>query len=248
MKKYLVFALFLTNFLAVSAQTASTTEGVIIFEEKINLHRRITDEQMKAMVPEFRSSKMELYFKGDECLYKAPEEDDDEQEMRGGGGGGGMRMRFGRPSSEIYRNFATEKRVEQRDAMGKKYLVEDTLRVIAWKLGTDTKKILNYDCVKATFEDTARKQKITAWFTESLALTAGPANFGSLPGMILGVDVNNGEMQFTALKIDFKTVKAEDIKAPSKGEKITDAAYRKKMEEMFQRNGGGNGTFRIQRN
>jgi GLPGLI family protein len=133
--------------------------------------------------------------------------------------------------------------------MGKKYLIEDTLKIIAWKLGTDTKKILNYDCVKATFEDTARKQKITAWFTETLTLTAGPANFGSLPGMILGIDVNNGEMQYTALKIDFKTVKAEDIKAPAKGEKITDAEFRKKMEEMFKRNGGGgNGNFRIQRN
>jgi GLPGLI family protein len=242
MKKYLVFTLFLNTFLAVSAQTASTTEGVILFEEKMNMHRRFTDPQMKAMMPEFRSSKMELYFKGDECLYKAPEDNDDEQET----GGGGMRMRFGRGSSEIYRNFATEKRIEQRDAMGKKYLIEDTLKVVAWKLGTDTKKILKYDCVKATYEDTARKQKITAWFTESLPLTAGPSSFSSLPGMILGLDINDGEMLYTALSIDLKAVKAEDIKAPSKGEKITSADYRKKMEEMMQRNGGGN--FRIQRN
>ena len=238
MKKYFVFTVFLMNFLVISAQN---TEGVILFEEKVNLHRRITDPQMQAMVPEFRSSKMELYFKGDECLYKPVEEDESEQEM----GGGGVRMRFGRPNAEIYRNFATEKRVEQRDAMGKKYLIEDTLKVIAWKLGTETKKILNYDCAKATYEDTTRKQKIVAWFTESLTLTAGPANFGSLPGMILGLDINNGETQYTALKIDFKTVKPDDIKAPAKGEKITEPAFRKKMEEMMQRNGGN---IRIQRN
>lgn len=238
--------------MAVSAQTASTTdgtsrdtqEGVILFEEKINLHRRLPNPEMKAMVPEFRSSKMELFFKGDECLYKPVEDDDDEQEM---GGGGGVRMRFGRPNGEMYRNFATEKRVEQRDAMGKKYLIEDTIRLRAWKLGTDTKKILNYDCMKATFEDTARKQKITAWFTDAIALTAGPSSFGSLPGMVLAVDVNEGETQYTALKIDFKPLKAEDIKAPTKGEKITEPEFRKKMEEMMQRN-GGSGNIRIQRN
>jgi GLPGLI family protein len=239
MKKHLVFTLFSMLFLTISAQN---TEGVLLFEEKVNLHRRMQQNpEMKAMVPEFRSSKNELYFKGDECLYKPVEEDEDEQEM----GGGGMRMRFGRPNAEIYRNFATEKRIEQRDAMGKKYLIEDTLKIVAWKLTTETKKILNYDCVKATYEDTTRKQKIVAWFTEGIALTAGPANFGSLPGMILGLDVNSGEIQYTALKIDFKTIKAEDIKAPTKGEKITEPEFRKKMAEMFQRNGGN---IRIQRN
>ena len=235
MKKYAFCALFLCNIVSLSAQTASTNEGVILFEEKMNLHRRLAaDDERKAFIPEFRTSKMELYFKGDECLYKPVEEDEDEQPA----GGGGMRMRMGGMNSEIYRNFATEKRVEQRDAMGKKYLIEDTLKIVAWKLGTETKKVLNYDCMKATFEDTARKQKITAWFTDAIQLTAGPSSFGSLPGMVLAVDINEGEIVYKAMKIDLKAVKAEDIKAPIKGEKITQVEFRKKMEEMMKRNGG----------
>lgn len=221
---------------------AQNTEGVVSFEEKFNLHRMMRDDAAKAMVPEFRSSKMELYFKGDECLYKAVEEDDDEPSM----GGGGTRIMMRRPQSEIYRNFATEKRVEQREAMGKKYLIVDSLKILPWKLTTETKKILNYDCVKATYNDTLRKQNIVAWFTDAIALTAGPSRFSSLPGMILSVDVNDGEMIWLATKIEFKKIKDEDIKAPSKGELIKEEDFRKKMEEMRQRNGGG--PVRIMRN
>ena len=220
---------------------AQKNEGVIVFEEKVNMHKMIKDDAMKAMVPEFRSSKMELYFRGDECLYKAVEEDD-EQET----GGGGMRMVMRRPQSEIYRNFGTEKRVEQREAMGKKYLIMDSLKIIAWKLTSDAKKILNYDCTKATYNDTTRKQNITAWFTDAIELTAGPNRFSSLPGMILAVEINDGEMMWTATKLEFKKIKDEDIKAPTKGELIKEEDFRKKMEEMRQRNGGGN--IRIMRN
>ncbi|KAI9549246.1 hypothetical protein GHT06_006823 [Daphnia sinensis] len=178
---------------------------------------------------------MELYFKGDECLYKPVEEDDEEAST----GGGGTRMIMRRPQSEIYRNFATEKRVEQREFMGKKYLIVDTLKILPWKLTTETKKILNYNCVKATYNDTLRKQNIVAWFTDAIALTAGPSRFSSLPGMILSVDVNDGELIWLATKVEFKKIKDEDVKAPSKGELIKEEDFRKKMEEMRQRNGGG---------
>ncbi len=239
MKKF-VIGLVLLNAWAMAF--AQKNEGVISFEEKVNMHKMIKDEAVKAMVPEFRSSKMELYFRGDECLYKASE-DDDEAEQGGGGGGGRIMMR--RPQAETYRNFATEQRVVQQEGVGKKYLIEDSIKMLPWKLMGDTKKVLSYNCIKATYNDTARKQNITAWFTEDIALTAGPSRYGSLPGMILAVDINDGEMMWTATKVDFKKIKDEDIKAPTKGEKITDAEFRKKMDEFRQKNGGN---VRIMRN
>ncbi len=233
---------FLSLQIFVFAQKASNTEGVISFEEKINMHKMIKDDAMKAYVPEFRSSKMELYFKGDECLYKPVEEDDEPEQ----GGGGGSRMMMRRPQAEIYRNFATEARVEQREAMGKKYLIEDSIKIRAWKMTGETRKILNYDCMKATFNDTARKQNMIVWFTDGIALSAGPGSLGSLPGMILAADINDGEMMWTATKVEFKKVKPEDVKVPSKGEKIKEEDFRKKMDEFRQKNGGGN--IRIMRN
>ena len=91
----------------------------------------------------------------------------------------------------------------------------------------------------ATLNDTARKQEIVAWFTMDLPIAAGPQNYGSLPGMILEVDVNKGEIVTTAKKIELKKIKDSAIKAPTKGDKITEEEFRTKMEEMRKRNGIG---------
>ena len=234
MKKILILSSFLCTFLSVFGQN---TEGVITFEEKMNLHRRITDEAMKARVPEFRSNNMQLVFRGDECIYKAIEEEDDEEANRGGSGG----FRFRRPNVEIYRNYASNKRIELREMGDKKYLIETDMKQPAWKLGTETKKVMGYECTQATLSDTARKQEIVAWFTMDLPLAAGPQNFGSLPGLILEADINQGEIMLTAKKIELKKVKDNAIKAPSKGDKVTEEEFRQKRDEMMKRNGGGPG-------
>ena len=234
---------FLSLFVAVSATIfAQNTEGVITFEEKINMHRRITDESMKAMVPEFRSSNMMFYFKGEECMYKPDENEEDEETNASGGG---MTMRFRRPQGETYRNLASNKQVSTSEWAGKKYLIEDTLKQRAWKLGTETKKVAGYECTKATFKDTAQKIDVIAWFTMDLPLAAGPQTLGSLPGMILEMDSNNGEMVVSAKKIEFKKIKDKDIAAPTKGEKITQAELRKKREEWIKANGGRGGNGRM---
>ena len=234
MKKILILSSFLCSILSVFGQN---TEGVITFEEKMNLHRRIQNEEMKARVPEFRSSNMQLVFRGDECIYKAIEEEEDEDANAGRGGG----FRFRRPNVEIYRNYATNKRIELREMMDKKYLIETDMKQPAWKLGTETKKILGYECTQATWSDTARKQEVVAWFTMDLPLAAGPQNFGSLPGLILEADINDGETLLFANKIDLKKVKDNAIKAPSKGDKVTEEEYRAKMEEMRKKMGNGQG-------
>jgi GLPGLI family protein len=235
MKKFFFLCLFAT---ISTLNFAQNSEGVITFEEKINLHRRLTDESMKAMIPEFRSSNMMFYFKGEECVYKPDESEEDEETNSGGGG---AIMRFRRPQGDIYRNLATNKQVSTSEWAGKKYLIEDTLKQRAWKIGTETKKVAGYECTKATFKDTAQKTDVTVWFTMDLALAAGPQTFGSLPGMILEVDVNNGEMFMVAKKIELKKIKDKDIAAPTKGEKITQAELRKKREEWIKANGGRGG-------
>ncbi len=235
MKKILILSSCLLSILSVFGQN---TEGVITFEEKMNLHRRIQNEEMKARIPEFRSSNMQLVFRGDECIYKAIEEEEDEQANAGGGGGG---FRFRRPNVEIYRNYATNKRIEQREMGDKKYLIETDMKQPAWKLGTETKKVMGYECTQATLSDTARKQDIVAWFTMDLPLAAGPQNFGSLPGMILESDINQGEIVLSAKKIEMKKVKDNAIKAPSKGDKVTEEEFRAKMEEMRKKMGNGQG-------
>jgi GLPGLI family protein len=240
MKKTLLLCGLSIAFFCLNAQN---TEGVIQYEETVNLHKMIPDsmlKQMGGMIPETRSTQMELYFKGDESLYKRLD-DPDEQPQGGGGGWGGM----GRTSGETYKNLATEKLVEQKEMFGKKFLIEDTLKVQRWKLGTDQMTILGYKCTKATMTDSVRmrgdsmtKRSITAWFAEDVPLAMGPGLYGSLPGLVLAVDVNNGQQTSVAKKVEFKKVKDEDITAPSKGEKLTRKEFDEKVKEMMKKQRG----------
>ncbi|HZY79970.1 MAG TPA: GLPGLI family protein, partial [Cyclobacteriaceae bacterium] len=128
-----------------TAQNAS--EGLIDYEVKMNMHRRIPKERedMKAMIPEFRTENQQLFFNANESLYKKLEEDTEEQ-MSSSGGGGGMQIRMQTPKIEIYLNNASQQRVVLQEFMGKEYLINDTLKVAPWKFGSETKTIAGYEC------------------------------------------------------------------------------------------------------
>jgi GLPGLI family protein len=55
------------------------------------------------------------------------------------------------------------------------------------------KRLLNYPCKKAT-RTNERGQEIEAWYTEAIPTAAGPESFASLPGAILQLDINKGEI------------------------------------------------------
>ena len=145
--------------LAVSVSaTAQVKEGKVIYERKINMHKRLPPEaeQMRAMIPEFQTSKMELSFNPTQSLYKNVVEETNELPTGDGAGGGGMRggmmFRFGggNPNDETFRDYEKELIVESRELGPKKYLIDDTLRPMKWKLEQDTMTINGYLCYKAT--------------------------------------------------------------------------------------------------
>ena len=215
---------------------AQQNEGVILFEEKVNVHRSLPPEaaDMKNMIPEFRSSESELLFNAEESLFRNVAEEEEEP----AGDGQGVVIKMQRPEAIYYRNFTTHRKVDAREFMRKEYLIEDSLSARNWKITGASKKILGYDCMSAVTSDTSRKQSITAWFTDALALPAGPASFGQLPGTILEVDINEGEIVFSAKKVTFKKLKKNELVAPKKGEKISDADFKKMMDERMKEMGG----------
>jgi GLPGLI family protein len=232
------------------AATAQVKEGTITYERKMNLHRRMQDEQMKTMVPEFRTSKQQLVFSDSISVYTTIPEENAPDPFAGGGGpggpgggpGGGPRMMFGGMAGQnnvLYTNFSNLKIVEQTELGEKTYLVQDTVKVQPWKLTDETKTVLKYTCKKATMK-TPRGQDVVAWYTEDIITPAGPENFSGLPGAVLLADVNDGEMLFTALEVKTKADKKE-LKEPAKGKAITRAEFSKKMQEMFNNRGPGGG-------
>jgi GLPGLI family protein len=237
MKKILLAAAAL---MALQFTNAQTKEGKITYEQKIDMYRRIPADntQMRAMIPQFRTAKFELQFADNQSLYKSVEEEPDMTETPTNG----IVMRFNNGGdNEYYRNFTTKKMVEKRELMEETYLIDDSLHSITWKLEDgETKVILGYTCKKATGK-TQRGSDVVAWYCEDIPVASGPEQFNSLPGMILCVDANKGEIVFTAIAFD-KKVQAKNIKAPTKGKKVTNDEFAKIQKDLF---GNQNGPVRV---
>jgi GLPGLI family protein len=233
MKRILLILGIITSPAAVQVVLAQTTEGVIDYEVKVNLHRTLPKERegMKSMIPEFRTSNQQLFFNTNESLFKPVEEDEEEI----GNEGGGVRMRIQTPQIEIYFNPGTTQRITQQEFMGKTYLIEDTLKIVPWKFGTEVKTVAGYECKQALYYNEERKQNVVAWYTTQLRPFLGPETFHTLPGTILQIDINDGERIITAKAIAARPLNKNEIKVPTQGTKITQAEFRKMVEQQMER-------------
>jgi len=246
MKKLLIALVLLVLLLPWSAASAQN-EGVITYEITIDNHRMLPPEMegRKAMIPQFRTSKQQLFFNANESLYKPLIEDDEEDDPQPGGGGGG-RFRFRMQAPTSYVDQANNTMLTQMELMGKKYLITDTLKPAPWKFGTETKVIQGYECSQAYYtQEGDRKQTITAWFTSKLRPNLGPDRYNTLPGAVLAIDVNNGERVIVAKKVEVRELKKNELKAPKDGEKVNQAEFRQKGEELRKQFGGRGGAVII---
>jgi GLPGLI family protein len=221
----------------------SQTEGVITYEITINNHRNIPADQegRKAMIPQYRTFKQQLFFNANESLYKPLIEEEDDQDQNEG-----RRFRFRFQGAISYFDQSTSIMLSQMDMRGKKYLITDTLKPAPWKFGTEIKTIQGYECMQAYYTTAdERKQTITAWYTMKLRPMLGPEKFNTLPGAVLAIDVNNGERVFVAKKIELRALNKNELVAPNEGQKISQEEFRKMGEEMRRQfNNGGNRGFR----
>jgi GLPGLI family protein len=265
-QKYMKKVVYLAGLLLGSSGLfAQVHEGVITYERKINMHRRIQDEQMRAMIPEFRTSKHLLLFSDSTSVYKAVPED--EMPEAGAEGGGRMIIRAGGgDNGELYKNFAEWKSIESRDLGAKTYIIEDSIRQRSWKLTGETKVILGYTCRKAVSTETMmmgggirinmngnnsstdtanrpqpKQVQVEAWYAEGITAPVGPESYGMLPGVILELNVDNGAMIFSAVDIK-KEVAKKDIKEPKKGKKVTRKEFMEMQRELM---GNGGRTIRF---
>lgn len=246
MRKLILILGILVSLAAAQIVFGQVPEGSISYEVKVNMHRTLPPErqEMKQMLPEFNTYQDRLVFRGAESLYKSLE---DESEDEFSDDGGNVRMRIRRPNIEYYFNHDETKRILSQEFFGKQYLIEDTIKVLPWKLGSETKNIQGYLCKQASYFNEERKQNIVAWYTDQLKPFLGPENYNSLPGTVLQIDINDGERTITAKKVEFTPLKKGDLKRPSSGQKTTEQEFRKIREEQMKR-AGANGNVIIRNN
>lgn len=239
-------------------------EGKVVYERTMQM-RRLAGNEAENMLPRTRKDNYELLFGNNQSLYQViPAADGDGGTMTAPG----VVIRMAGMNDVIYYNFATGKRIDEREMFNREFLIEDTVEKLDWKISDETKTILNFTAQKATAkrignrwqmsmengqmkrEQVADTSVITAWFTTAIPVAAGPGDYQGLPGLILELDLNRGRAVYKAVEVSRK-VAVSSIRAPRNGKKLTAAEYaieRDRLMEEMRKNMPANGRRSFQMN
>lgn len=248
-------SLFITFLLCLPLLSIAQTEGTVTYTETIQLNIQFDmpegmSEEMMARIPKSQSSTKVLYFNESESVFKDAPQDGEEGGMswNGSSGGAEVHMVMRQPESSFYLNFDEAKRIEQREFMGKVFRINGELPSYEWKITGEQKSFQDYTLMQAMFEDSSRK--IVAWFCPQIPVSSGPDAFTQLPGLVLEVDINDGERKLVATDVALGELE-NSIEKPKKGKEISqeefEAVVAEKMKEMEAEYGGsgGDGEMRI---
>lgn len=268
MKRYLLTAC--SVWLAAIAVQAQQKEGKVIYERTVKLQFSFAGMPggMEQQMPSSRTDKFELTFGNNQSLWKQAEaENGDDDAPTFGGEGMQIRMVVAGSNDVLYNNFESGRRVEKREMFDKTFIIDDSISKLKWKMTGETKTILNHNCMKAVGVRTSKRMmmnmdngvmerkevddtaNIVAWFATDIPVSAGPSEFqGQLPGLILELDVRDGDQVYKATNITEKADLAV-IKEPTGKKRYTQAEFRverdKMMEEMNRNNQGGQRIIRM---
>jgi len=152
----------------------------------------------------------------------------------------------------IYKNTKDKKMIEDVEQFSKRFLVTEEMEPSQWEMGTETKKIGDYTCYKATLvkedknidwgsifsrgnnekkDSTNTKENkpakkmltVTAWYTSQIPVSTGPDTYYGLPGLIL--ELNAGRTIMLCTEVAINTQEALEIEAPNKGKEVSRDEY-----------------------
>jgi GLPGLI family protein len=171
-----------------------------------------------------------LYFNSKKALF---EEDESEKEATPPGMQRAIMYESSlKPASpvakKVYYDFDKNQRLEQLEYMTRFFLVQSEIEAVAWKLGSEKKKVQEYTCMSASV--TLDDQEIVAWFTPEIPVSLGPSVYSGLPGLILAVE-RNGETAYVATSVSLTPPVEESMVKPNKGSKVTQEEFKSIQEE-----------------
>lgn len=232
--------------------------GRIIYDQVVKIEIELPPEMesMRDRIPKERSMKRMLLFNETESLMRnAPKDEEAEvpvtRRMRGGNGTVEIRMAGGGANAVermLLTSMETGETIEQRDFMGRTFLIEGEQKPVPWRLTSEQGQYKGYLTQKAVA--TVDSTELIAWFSPEIPVPVGPEAYGGLPGAILLLDVDGGKTTYTASVIEPETTFADgEFERPDKGKKVSqeeyDAVVAEKMKELqAQRRGGNRVMFR----
>ncbi|TDG35930.1 GLPGLI family protein [Pedobacter changchengzhani] len=228
--KYLnSIVLFLFSLTIAKAQTVFIKSAKITYEKKVNIKQELAEntwisDDAKDKMGTYRISNWDYYFIDSTSVYKAkPKEVPSGNDFFFGSGDN---------TSEIYTDFKKKSRILRKNINGDDYILKDTIPQLKWKIVNDTRKIIGYECRKATavIDDTVT---VVAFYTDEILVKGGPEGFTGLPGMILGLAIPRFNKTWFATKIEAKNAAVFTVEPPTKGKKTENEKDFNKMIESY---------------
>jgi GLPGLI family protein len=220
--KRLLLLLILVAGLLNKAVAQYTLTGKIEYEKKMNVHALMKEwsdndndpwyERMKAQTPRFTITYFDMVFDSARAIYKPGREVDNPPNAYGS-----------RPASDntVLTDFNTQKVKAVKNVYEQKFMVQDSMRRLDWKIKDELRTIVNYKCRKAVAK-ILDSVYVVAFYTEDIPAGGGPEMFGGLPGMILELAIPRLHTTWVADKIEAIAPAEKDFVIPEKGKKVTE--------------------------
>jgi len=156
----------------------------------------------------------ELSFKDNKSVYQRKDEET------------GNSYSWRKSKFVLIRDYNSMEKKDLREDAGVEMLIEDKIEKYRWKILNEIKEVAGYLCMKAETKDTIKDQTIHAWFSDAIPMSGGPEGYGGLPGMILELDINEGDAITVATKVDLE-LPIEKLPVPKKmkGKKMDQEKY-----------------------
>jgi len=216
--KMILTALLIMGCIAAYGQY--TMSGKIEYEKKVNAHARMKDygddnnswyERMKSEVPKFTITYFDLAFDRNRSIYKPGREVP--VNTKGFGSD---------PAAEniVFTDLVGRKVTAVKQIFDEKFVIEDTMRKMQWKLKDEVRTIANIKCRKAV-GIICDSVYVVAFYAIDILADSGPEMFCGLPGMILEIAIPRLHTTWVATKVELMATKDEDFVIKTKGKKVT---------------------------
>lgn len=246
MMKTLLFAFGILCIPAlVNAQQANNEKplsGEVVYREtqKMDIQLEGIDAQIAEQIPRERKSEKVLRFTEEEAVFENREKEDLDDDLDTEGSG--IMIRVSQPDNKTYWDLKKGKVIEQKEFMSRFFLIESELEPTKWKMSGKQKMILDYACQEAVTQ--MEGTDIRAWFTPEIGVPVGPGTFSGLPGLVLAVEMNEGDRRIEAIGVDMKPLEKSELKEPTRGKKVSPDEFQAIVAEKLKEMGmEGDGTW-----
>jgi GLPGLI family protein len=213
------------------AQAVFISKGKIEYEKKVNMHKWLEDNswmrEMKDRMPVYRTTYFDLLFDSTSSVFKAGKEVPDDKWKNFWG-------QSGTEENITHMNYNEGIYTALKQVFEKKFIIQDSLLPIEWRITDEVRTIAGFDCRKAVGR-MYDSLYVIAFYTDQIPLQAGPEQYNGLPGTILGLAFPRYYTTWFATKVELVTPKPTELKAPaSKGSAINRQELMSQVKKVYE--------------